>query len=201
MDFSVLRANLEKMGYAVSEFANKEEAAAYLSETIEGRTIGFGGSVTLQEMGLYDILSEKNQVYWHWRPAEGQTGKDAIRNAITADLYFSSVNGISQAGEIVNIDGNNNRIAGMLYGHEKVYFIVGENKVAEDLDKALYRARNIASPLNAKRLNVQTPCAKKGDKCYNCDSPDRICCGLSILWKKPRGCAYEVVLIHEALGY
>ena len=63
MDFSVLRANLEKMGYAVSEFANKEEAAAYLSETIEGRTIGFGGSVTLQEMGLYDILSEKNQVY------------------------------------------------------------------------------------------------------------------------------------------
>ena len=201
MDFSVLHENLEKMGYTVHEFETKEAAAEYLCSTIEGKTIGFGGSMTLKEMGLFEKLSEKNKVYWHWMPEEGKTGADAIRSAMTADLYFSSVNGISQKGEIVNIDGNSNRIAGTLYGHEKDYFVVGKNKVAENLEQAIYRARNTASPLNAKRLNANTPCAKEGNKCYDCNSPGRICRELSILWKKSNGCDYEVILVQEDLGY
>ncbi len=201
MEFGTLRENLEQMGYTVSEFSDKEEACQYLCGMIEGKTIGFGGSVTLQQMGLFEKLSGKNQVFWHWAPPEGMTADDARRCAITADLYFSSVNGISQTGEIVNIDGNSNRVAGTLYGHEKVFFVVGENKIAENLEQAVWRARNIASPLNAKRLKVQTPCAEKGDKCYNCNSPGRICRAFSVLWKKPSACAYEVILIHEELGY
>ena len=124
-----------------------------------------------------------------------------IERAVTADVYFSSVNAVSEQGEIVNIDGNCNRIAGTLYGHKKVYFVIGENKIAPDFTQALFRARNTAAPLNAKRLNADTPCAKEGNRCYNCSSPGRICRDLSVFWKKPTGCEYEIILIHEALGY
>ena len=117
------------------------------------------------------------------------------------DVYISSVNGVAESGEIINIDGNGNRVAGIMYGHKKVYLLISENKVAKDYESALFRARNIAAPLNAVRLGKKTPCAVKGDRCYNCSSPDRICNELSVLWKKPYGCAYEVILIHDNLGY
>lgn len=114
---------------------------------------------------------------------------------------MSSVNGIAETGEIINIDGNCNRVAGTLFGHEKVYLVAGSNKIEADYEKALYRARNIAAPLNAKRLNRNTPCAVSGDKCYNCKSPERICKGLTVLWQMPSGREYEVILIDEKLGY
>jgi hypothetical protein len=82
-----------------------------------------------------------------------------------------------------------------------VYFVIGENKIAKDYDSALYRARNIAAPLNARRLGVKTPCAVKADRCYNCNSPERICRGLSALWCKPMTGEFEVILVHEDLGY
>lgn len=201
MDFTTLRQKLEKLGYQVSEFATQAAAKEYLTGQIQGKTIGFGGSVTLQEMGLYDALSENNKVYWHWAVPADKTGKDMIREAMTTDLYFASVNGLAETGEIVNIDGNCNRVAATAYGHEKVYFVVGENKVAPTLEQAIDRARNIAAPLNAQRLQRKTPCAAKGDKCYDCDSPERICRQLSVFWKKPGNGAYELVLVHEKLGY
>ena len=92
-------------------------------------------------------------------------------------------------------------MASIFYGHKKVYLVVGENKIAKDYESALYRARNIAAPLNAKRLGVKTPCAVKGDRCYDCKSPERICRGLSVLWGKPMTGEFEVLLIHENLGY
>ena len=201
MDFTELKKNFEKLGYKVSCFEHAEEATAYLSREINNKTVGFGGSVTLNKMGLYEKLEDHNQVYWHWKLPEGKTAKDVCADAAASQIYISSVNGIAQTGEIINIDGNCNRISSILYGHEKVFLVAGENKIAEDYDSALYRARNIASPLNAKRLNMNTPCAKEGDRCYNCDSPDRICRGLSVLWYKPNSCEFEVVLIHEKLGY
>ena len=82
-----------------------------------------------------------------------------------------------------------------------MYFVIGKNKIAPDYDKALWRARNIAAPKNAQRLNKNTPCAVKGDRCYDCSSPERICKGLAVLWKKPTNCPYEIVLINEDLGY
>ena len=163
--------------------------------------MGFGGSVTLQDMGLYDSLSAHNHVAWHWRVPEGKTADDMRREAAAAQVYISSVNGLAETGEIINIDGNGNRLASMLYGHEKVWFVVGENKLAPDYESALYRARNTAAPLNAKRLGSKTPCAVSGDRCYDCQSPGRICRALSVLWAVPRSCAFEVVLIHEGLGF
>lgn len=201
MDFTVLKSNLEKLGYQVSEFATKEEAAGYLDNEIDGKTIGFGGSMTLKEMGLYEKLESHNRMLWHWNVPEGKTAAEILKEAQTADIYVSSVNGIAETGEIVNIDGNCNRVAGMMFGHEKIYLVAGENKVAKDYDAALYRARNIAAPLNAKRLGKKTPCAVNADRCYDCMSPERICKGLSVFWQKPSGRDYEVILIHENLGY
>jgi len=109
--------------------------------------------------------------------------------------------GLAETGEIINIDGTGNRISAALYGHKKVYFVVGKNKIAPTYEEALHRARNIAAPKNCVRLGLKTPCAAKADKCYDCASPDRICCGLSVLWTKMLGADMEVVLIDEELGY
>ena len=88
-----------------------------------------------------------------------------------------------------------------LYGHRKVYLVIGRNKLAEDYDSALWRARNVAAPKNAQRLNCKTPCAVKGDRCYDCKSPDRICCGLVVLWRPMMGQDIEIILVDEDLGY
>lgn len=201
MDFSTVEKNLKDRGYGVTVFENQEEAVKYLDAQIHQKTVGFGGSVTLEQMGLYETLQSHNEVFWHWRIPEGKTGQEVKQAAAGANVYISSVNGLAETGEIINIDGNCNRVASILYGHEKVYLILGENKIEKDYERALYRARNIAAPLNAKRLGVNTPCAEKGEKCYDCKSPDRICRGLSVLWEKPTSGEFEVILIRQALGF
>ena len=134
-------------------------------------------------------------------PAEGQN-KDELRMlARNTDVYLTSANGLAETGEIINIDGAGNRVSESIFGHKKVYFVIGKNKLAEDYDKALWRARNIAGPKNAQRLGRKTPCAAKADRCYNCSSPDRICKVLSVFWGAPMGADCEVVLIKEDLGY
>ena len=201
MNFDTIKTNLEKRGFTVSPFSTASEAASYLNTAIVGKTVGFGGSVTLQEMGLYESLSESNTCFWHWREKSGMSAADLRDKGNGAEIYLSSVNGIAESGEIINIDGTCNRVAATLYGHEKVYLVVGKNKIAANYEAALYRARNIAAPKNAKRLGVSTPCAKEGMRCYDCQSPSRICRALSVLWEKPMGADIEVVLIDEELGY
>ncbi len=201
MSFDVIKSNLKKRGFAVSLFDTASEASKYLNTVIDGKTVGFGGSVTLQEMELYDSLSAHNTCFWHWRMKEGTTAAEMRDQGNAAKIYLSSVNGIAESGEIINIDGTCNRVASTLYGHEKVYLIVGKNKIAENYEAALWRARNVAAPKNAQRLGVSTPCAAKGDRCYDCASDARICRALTVLWEKPGGADIEVVLINEALGY
>lgn len=99
------------------------------------------------------------------------------------------------------MDGTGNRVAGSLLGHKKVYYIIGRNKITDDVEKAVWRVRNVAAPMNAKRYELKTPCAIKGDKCYNCSSPDRICNALLIELKKMNDIEMEVVLINEDLGF
>lgn len=201
MDFTSVKKALAERGYRVSSFGTREEAAEYLKKSVKGKTVGFGGSVTLDELRLYDGLREENRVYWHWEIPVDSSRDEVLRAAQTAEIYFSSVNGLSETGEIVQIDGTCNRVSAMLYGHERVYFVVGRNKLAETCEAAIDRARNVAAPLNAQRLGRKTPCAVRADRCYNCSSPDRICRALTVLWEKPGGCDYEVVLVDEELGY
>jgi len=194
-DWKKLTDNLEKRGYTVRHFSTAQEAADYLDRQIDGVTVGFGGSMTLKELGLYDRLVTHNQAIWHWESG-------TLAQAASADVYVTSVNGLAETGEIVNIDGTGNRVSSTIYGHKKVYFVVGSNKIAPDYDAALWRARNIASPKNAQRLGRKTPCAVKGDRCYDCKSPERICRALTVLWEKPGGIGeMEVVLVDQALGY
>ena len=199
--FTKVAENLKNLGYQVTVLDTKEQAADYLCGQIKDTTVGFGGSMTLREMGLYERLAETNTVHWHWQP-QGETSIPQTRVlARDTEVYLSSANGLAETGEIINIDGAGNRVAETIFGHKKVYFVIGKNKLAEDYDKALWRARNIAAPKNAFRLKTKTPCAEKGDRCYNCSSPARICRALSVLWCAPMGSQYEVVLVKEDLGY
>ena len=195
-DFSKVEQALKDRGYAVNTFSTAQEAAAYLDRKIDGKTVGFGGSVTLQDMGLYELLSRHNTVIWHGKSKDPA----ARRDALMTQIYISSVNGLAQTGEMVNIDGSGNRVAATLFGHEKVYFVIGRNKLAPTYEEALWRARNIAGPKNARRLGLKTPCAIKADRCYDCKSPDRICRGLVTLWSPMLDMAAEVLLVDEDLG-
>lgn len=194
-DFEALTRTLEGLGYTVRTFETAQEAAGYLDSRIDGRTVAFGGSMTVKEMGLYPLLASHNQAVWHW---EG----GSLAQAMNADVYITSVNALAETGEMINIDGNGNRVASTLYGHKEVYFVVGVNKIAPDYDAALWRARNIASPKNAQRLGKKTPCAVKGERCYDCRSPERICRALTVLWgPMMNGSHMEIILINQELGY
>ena len=193
-NFDLLTANLEQLGYTARCFDTATQAADYLDSQLDGQTVAFGGSVTLRDMGLYPRLAAHNRCLWHWE-------QGTLEEARHADVYITSANGVAETGEIINIDGNGNRVASSLFGHKKVYFVIGANKIAPDYDTALWRARNIAAPKNAQRLKKNTPCAAQGDRCYNCKSPDRICRALTVFWAKPTANPVEVILVRQELGY
>ena len=198
MNLDKLFAAFEKGDIAHKYFDTKEQARDYLVSNISGKKVAFGGSITLQEMGLYEALSEKNDVQWHWKKL------DADRKEFTnsSEVYLCSANGIAETGEIFNIDGHGNRIAGSFYAPKISYIVVGINKIKPDLASAIDYARNVAAPKNAKRLNMKTPCAEKADKCYDCDSPARICRVASIIYRKPLALKHlEVIVVGEHLGY
>lgn len=201
MELEQVAKALEKNRYTVRCFASKEEAAAYLAETLVGRTIGFGDSETLEQMGLDALLSARNQVTNPKRYAENEEFLEAARTCLTAEVFLTSANALTEDGVIVNLDGTGNRIAGSLFGHKKVYYVIGRNKIAPDIQQAVWRVRNIAAPRNASRYHLRTPCAIRGDRCYNCSSPDRICNGLLIEMKKMNDMEMEVLLIDEDLGF
>lgn len=193
-DVQKLEKSLKRMEIGLKCFDTAEEAVDYLDGAIDGTTVGFGGSMTVQEIGLYPRLSAHNQTFWHWYGGD-------FADAAKADVYICSANGIAATGEIINIDGTGNRVAATVFGHRKVYFVAGINKLGEDYDKALWRARNVAAPKNALRFQKPTPCVK-GGRCFNCASPERICRALTVLWDKPTSIEeMEVVLIDAELGY
>ena len=198
MNYQVLKKNFEDHRFKTSYFETKEEAAAYLKEQIQGVTVGFGGAITSEEMGLYELLGENNTVYWHWK----ESNPDTRKNAQNADVYILSANGVAETGELVNIDGTGNRVAASIFGPKKVYYVVGKNKIAPDLLSAMRRAKDIAAAKNAVRLNRKTPCvANGGDRCYNCNSPERIC-GVTVIVERPSGgMEVEILFVNEELGY
>ena len=201
MDFTTVKKNLEARGFVVSTFATAKEAADYLNAQIDHSSVSFGGSMTLSQMGLFESLGAHNSMYSHWNMPEGMDASEVLKNASTCEHYLLSANGLAETGEIINIDGTGNRVSSMLFGHKKVWLVIGSNKLAPTYDEALWRARNIAAPKNAQRLGVKTPCAVNGDRCYDCKCPQRICRGLVVLWEAIRSCETEVVLIDEVLGY
>jgi len=190
--------NLKRRGFGVRCFPNRAAAADYLAESIRDTAVGIGGSTTIQQLDVANRLKEHNRVLWHW--LDGNSPETA-RAATAAPVYLCSANAVAETGEILNIDGRGNRVAATLYDKKKVYIVIGTNKIAENFDAALWRARNVASPLNAKRLNKKTPCALLG-KCADCAAPERICGCLVVHWSRPAGVEeLEVVIVEEELGF
>ena len=189
--------NLKLRGFSVQHFATGAEAAAYLDAQIRDTTVGIGGSMTAKELGLYETLSAHNEVFWHWVTP----GWDTLEKANHAAVYITSVNAMTEGGELLNIDGRGNRLAGQVFGRKRVYFVVGTNKLCPDFESALSRARNTAAVTNCKRFPNKPPC-QLDDKCHDCRSPERICRALLVLWAPMMDMeSCEVVLIDEELGY
>ena len=188
---------LRKNGFEVTRFATGEEAAAYLGANLRGKTVGIGGSMTVRALNIYDRIKDQNTVFWHMV----EPGDETMVRASSAQVYITSANAISEEGYIINIDGRGNRVAGTLMQKEKVYLLVGKNKLCGPFAEAVERARQKAAPPNAKRLERRTPCAVDG-RCHDCSSPERICNALVVLWRRPFWCdSLEVVLIDEELGF
>lgn len=197
-DLEKTRKNLENRGFRVHTFAAGAEAADYLAQTLHNTCIGIGGSVTIDEIGVYDRLSADNDVIWRWK----KPTPDSRERGAAAETFLCSANGVSETGEIVNIDGYGNRVAPTIYGPQRVFLVVGKNKIAPDLNGAIDRARNIAAPLNARRLNRHTPCAVGEPRCHDCRSPEKICGVMTVFFMPPTSIKeFHVLLVNEDLGY
>ncbi len=190
---------LEKNGYIVRKIDKSEFVLEELFNDISKEDIvGFGGSMTLLELGLYEKLEERgNKVFWHWKSTDRAATLESAKNA---DVYLSSVNAITEDGLIVNMDGSGNRISSMIFGHKRVILVIGKNKITKNYEEARERIRNTAAPKNAMRMKIDTPCTITG-KCSDCSSPQRICKVESIFHKKPNGTEIILYLVDEEMGY
>ena len=180
----------------------KEEALKKALEIIpEGSTVGWGGSVSVNEIGLKDAVINGNYNALVRENCKTPEEKEKLQREIFfSDYFLSSSNAVTEDGILVNIDGNSNRIAAIAYGPQHVLMIVGMNKVAKDLDSAVSRARNVAAPINAQRFPLNTPCKKTG-ACANCKSIDSICCEFLITRFSRHTGRIHVILVGEELGY
>ena len=208
MDWTKLKRNFENRGFSIRYFETGVDAVAYLAAQTAGKTVSFGGSVTLEQLSVYEALQNSAQVHWHWK------GDGYVQ---TPSVYITSANAIAETGEIVNIDGAGNRVSATLYGPKEVFFVCGTNKVMPDLAAAIDRAQNIAAPKNAMRLfgnadggavcidehdPIPACTAAGGKACYHCKAPNSICRAIVIHQGPMRSqdrC--ELILINEELGF
>ena len=178
---------------------NAGEALKKALELIpEGASVTMGGCMSAHEIGLVDALKDGNYDFIDRDAYEDK--RAAMLKAYDADVFIASANAMTEDGVIVNIDGNSNRVSAIAQGPRKVVFIVGMNKICDDVDGAMKRARNVAAPVNAQRFGLSTPCAKTGS-CMNCKSPDTICCQFLITRYSRHKDRIHVILVGDNLGF
>ena len=194
--------NLKRRNFEAIYCPTAAEAVEKISAMIpDGSTVTWGGSMTIRDMGLTAALHKRAlKVLDRDLAADRDEAQRIYREAFSADFYLSSVNAISEDGMIVNIDGNGNRVAAITFGPKKVIFVVGLNKVAQDVSAALARARSTASPINAARFDIKTPCQVDG-VCHNCNSPESICNYIHFMRNSHPAGRHTVVLVGEDRGY
>lgn len=180
----------------------KEAVEAVQRMIPDGSTVTWGGSMTIRDMGLTKALHERQLTLWDRDIAANRDeAQEIYRKAFYADYYISGINAISESGEIVNIDGNGNRVAAITFGPKNVILVAGINKVAKDLHAAISRARSVAAPINAQRFDdLNTPCKTDG-VCHDCKSLDCLCNYISIMRNSRPAGRHTVVLVGEDLGY
>ncbi|NLK20526.1 MAG: lactate utilization protein [Epulopiscium sp.] len=191
-------------GYYCENYSDAVKKALSLMD--KDSSISWGGSETLKEIGLLEALKDGENSIHNYTLLDRDLAKspkeveDIYHKALSCDYYLMSSNAITLDGKLVNIDGNGNRIAALIYGPKNVIVIAGMNKIAPDLDAALTRVRSFASPINSIRLNKGTPCSSKGN-CHNCLSPDSICCQILVTRMSRNPNRIKVILVGEELGY
>ena len=179
--------------------ADKEAALKQALALIpEGSTVTMGGAMSVHEIGLVKALTEGNYNFIDRDAVEDK--RAAMLAAYDADFYLMSANAMTEDGILVNIDGNSNRVSALAQGPRKVIVIAGMNKICDDVDGAMKRARNVAAPINAQRFGLNTPCAKTGS-CMNCKSPDTICCQFLITRFSRHPGRIHVILVNDDLGF
>jgi L-lactate utilization protein LutB len=192
---------LQRRHFDAVYVSTKEEAKALLLSMIPKEdTVAFGGSQTLGELGVVPALKEAG--YHVLDRDEAKTPQERVemmRNALLSDTFLMSSNALSQDGQLVNLDGNGNRVAALIYGPKQVIVCVGMNKVVPTLEDAVRRVRSIAAPENAQRFGVQTPCQKNG-QCADCISADCICAQLVVTRISRPEKRIRVILIGQELG-
>ena len=194
--------NLKRRHIAGFYCPTSAEAVKKVSELIvDGSSVTWGGTMTVRDIGIPEALKSRGTLDVFDRDmVETPEEKQAIYlKAFSSDFYLTSANAISEDGVIVNIDGNGNRVAAITWGPKKVIFIIGLNKVAQTVEAALARARSTASPINAARFDIKTPCHVDG-VCHNCNSSESICNYIHFLRNSPKE-RHIVVLVGETLGY
>ncbi len=195
--------SLERRHFDAYYCATAEEAKQQVNKLIEdGSSVTWGGTMTVRDMGIPEMLKQRGTLdVWDRDTVETPEEKQEMYlRAVQADYYLSSANAISEDGVIVNIDGNGNRVAAITWGPKHVIFVIGMNKVAQDAEAALKRARSTASPINAARFDIQTPCQKDG-QCHNCNSTQSICNYIHFLRNSSKPGRIIVILVGENLGY
>ncbi len=178
--------------------ASREDAVKQALELIgEGSTVTMGGCQSAHDIGLIKALEDGN---YNYIDRAKLSPREGLMAAYDSDVFLSSANAITSDGIMINIDGNSNRVSCIAQGPRKVVFIVGMNKVCSDLDEAMKRARNVAAPANAQRFDVKTPCKETG-KCFDCKSPDTICCQFLITRYSRHEGRIHVILVNDTLGF
>ena len=195
-------ANLQRRGFEAYYCPNKDAALQQALALIpEGDVVSWGGSITISQIGLLDAVIKRNRVIDRASASNPAEKVELMRKALLCDTFLMSSNGISLDGQLINIDGNGNRCAALIYGPKQVVVIAGVHKIAGTLEAAMDRARNVAAPINIQRFpDAKTPCAKTGH-CSDCQSPDSICAQFVVTRRcRPLG-RIKVIIVGEALGY
>jgi hypothetical protein len=197
--------NLKKRNMDGAYFEKAEQAvAAILSEVPDDILVGLGGSESIVESGLVDALRKKN-VKLLDRYKEGVTEEivwEMRKEGLSADIYIASANAVTLSGKIVNVDGIGNRVSAMIFGPDKVFLLVGMNKVVKTVKEAVTRIKNYVAPRNAKRVDIDTPCSKRGYcQDLHCKPPHRICSQLVIIESSMLPDRIKLFLVGEELGY
>jgi len=195
--------NLNRKHFTAVYCATAGDAAKYiLTQAATARTVGFGGSLSVADLELTaDLAGQGKEILNHGFPnLSPEQRQEIMRRQQTCDLFLTGTNAVTLDGCLVNIDGNGNRVAAMIYGPAKVIVVVGRNKIVEgDISAAIRRIKDKSAPPNAMRLNKQTPCAVSGF-CSDCDSPQRICHVTTIIDSKPSSTDLHVLVVNEDMG-
>ncbi len=191
--------NLEKRNMKGYHIRNKDELFDLLCELVpDGSTVSNGGSMTLNDLGVFDWLRSRDGITYFDRANDDP--RKCMVAAFDCDVYFTGTNAVTEDGELYNVDGNGNRVAAMIYGPKSVVVVIGTNKIVTDIDSAVDRVKKIAAPANTVRLSSATPCAKTGE-CMNCNSPSRICCNFVVMSNQRVKDRIKVIIMDESLGF